>query len=229
MVAFLGGVERVVSLSCPAFLLSLLLVGQVPLCHTFHLVHDHHHPIRPLPWKEKCLYKRIRAPSPHPLPATKHIVSALTAASTASDVHAAPLPTEQVLAYLRHGHTVTRQVFPSKDIANNWQPRIMAAFEQERCEALRHEVHVFFGEEAYEACTTTEACLAQLKKKDAEAITPFLQVFNLWRRHPEIKELVFQKVSVVVQRWKEGKGGEGKEGGEGVPVLEGKDEWVFAF
>ncbi|KAM3572673.1 hypothetical protein VYU27_005359 [Nannochloropsis oceanica] len=78
-------------------------------------------------------------------------------------------------------------------MATTWKPRIMTAFEQERCEALRHEVQVFFGEEAYEACTTTDACVAQLKKKDAEAITPFLQVFNLWRRHPGIKELVFHK------------------------------------
>jgi hypothetical protein len=71
----------------------------------------------------------------------------------------------------------------------------MSAFEQKRCDALRREIHVFFGEEAYQACTTTEACLAQLSKKDEDAITPFLQVFNLWRRHREIKELVFNKVS----------------------------------
>lgn len=44
----------------------------------------------------------------------------------------------------------------------------MAAFETERLEALRHEIQVFFGEEAYEACTTMEQCLAKLEEKDEE-------------------------------------------------------------
>jgi len=190
----------------PAFLcLALLLIWQAPRCHAFHVVHHHHHLTRQQPGQYSGLLPKRGASHLHPPPpTTTHLASAAAAASsTDADVHAATLPTEQVLAYLRQGHTVTRQFIPTNEIASVWKPQIMAAFEQERCETLRHEVHVFFGEEAYQACTTTESCLAQLKKKDANAITPFLQVFNLWRRHREIKELVFNKVRVFVRCWED--------------------------
>lgn len=64
---------------------------------------------------------------------------------------------------------------------------------QEHLEALRHEVRVFFGEKAYKKCRTLAACKSLLAKKDAEDITPFLQVFNLWRRHKALRPLVFSK------------------------------------
>jgi hypothetical protein len=38
------------------------------------------------------------------------------------------------------------------------------------------QVRVFFGDEAFAACQTVEACRAQLAKKSDEDITPFLQV-----------------------------------------------------
>lgn len=52
---------------------------------------------------------------------------------------------------------------------------------------------MFFGDEAYDECRTVEACMAQLAKKGADDITPFLQVFNSWRRHEALRPLAFSK------------------------------------
>lgn len=158
--------------------------GQSTTCHAFRFVNSYH--------SARQLVPRRVLGHPYPPDSTTHLAAA-AAFSTESQIHAS-LPTEQVISYLRLGHTVTRQLIPANEIASSWKPQIMAAFEEERCEALRHEVHVFFGEKAYQACTTAEACLEQLRKKDADAISPFLQVFNLWRRHAQIKKLVFNKV-----------------------------------
>jgi ectoine hydroxylase-related dioxygenase (phytanoyl-CoA dioxygenase family) len=54
-------------------------------------------------------------------------------------------------------------------------------------------VRVFFGDEAYAACRTLEACRQQLSKKADDDITPFLQVFNSWRRHDALRPLACAK------------------------------------
>lgn len=127
----------------------------------------------------------VLRPTPQQASTTTRRAAALSASSE--------LPADQVIAFLRQGHTVTRGLLASDELAGHWTPRVLAAFEVERLEALRHEVQVFFGQDVYRQCTTVEQCLAQLAKKDDDAITPFLQVFNLWRRHPQLQPLVLSK------------------------------------
>lgn len=70
---------------------------------------------------------------------------------------------------------------------------LISAFQDEELEAYRHEVRVFFGDEAYEKARTMEQCRKVLKAKTEDDNTPFLQVFNLWRRHSHLKEFCLAK------------------------------------
>lgn len=55
------------------------------------------------------------------------------------------------------------------------------------------QVRVFFGDEEYEKAKTMEQCLALLSKKSEDDNTPFLQVFNLWRRHDNLRPFCLAK------------------------------------
>lgn len=50
-----------------------------------------------------------------------------------------PLPAEQLVEYLRNGHTCVRGLFSQEEVTGI-KPTVMAAFEAELVEALRHEV-----------------------------------------------------------------------------------------
>ena len=54
-------------------------------------------------------------------------------------------------------------------------------------------MRVFFGEAEYTACRTLAQCRAKLATKEAEDITPFLQVFNLHRTHSGVRPLVLSR------------------------------------
>lgn len=70
---------------------------------------------------------------------------------------------------------------------------LVSAFQDEELEAYRHEVRVFFGDEAYEKARTMEQCRRALEAKMEDDNTPFLQVFNLWRRHSHLKDFCLAK------------------------------------
>lgn len=53
-----------------------------------------------------------------------------------------PLPPEQLVEYLRKGHTVVRGLFSQEEVLD-LKPRVMAAFEAEQLDALRHEVNIY--------------------------------------------------------------------------------------
>ena len=129
------------------------------------------------------------------------------------------LDPSQILDFMQQGHTCIRQLLTGEEVVLQ-KPIIMKgirssiaaskqrartdlfsllslslypAFEDEELEALRHEVRVFFGDKAYKKCCTIEQCQAKLKQKGDDDITPFLQVFNLWRKHESIRTIALSK------------------------------------
>jgi hypothetical protein len=65
--------------------------------------------------------------------------SSSSSSSSSLDRLLAPLPPEQLVEYLRKGHMAVRGLFSQEEVLE-LKPKVLAAFEAEELEALRHEV-----------------------------------------------------------------------------------------
>lgn len=85
------------------------------------------------------LQRSVRAPAAA-APATSATATTDGASSSCSlDRLLAPLPPHQLVEYLRKGHTAVRGLFSQEEV-RELRPKVLAAFEAEELEALRHEV-----------------------------------------------------------------------------------------
>ncbi|CAM9562288.1 unnamed protein product, partial [Ascophyllum nodosum] len=91
------------------------------------------------------------------------------------------VPIQDVLAFERDGHTVTRGVFSERQL-EALSPSILAGFEQHEMEALRQKVSVWFGDETALSLETAPQLRARLKHLAPDEV-PFLQVFNMFRKN----------------------------------------------
>lgn len=101
---------------------------------------------------------------------------------------AAPLPAEQLLAFERKGHTVTRGLCSPEEMAD-WAKVVRAAFEKDKLLALRQKVLVLLGKEAHDHARTVEECEEMLEENVDPEFIPFLQTFNSWRRYQDVRRL----------------------------------------
>ena len=111
-----------------------------------------------------------------------------TKALPAFDTLAPPLPADQLLAFERKGHTITRGLCRREEMAD-WGKCVRAAFEKDKLLALRQKVRVFLGTEAYEHARTVEDCEEMLEAEVDPEDIPFLQTFNSWRRYQDLRRL----------------------------------------
>lgn len=104
------------------------------------------------------------------------------------DALAPPLPAEQLLAFERKGHTVTRGLCSREEMAD-WAKVVRAAFEKDKLMALRQKVRVLLGKAEYEHARTVEDCEELLEEGVDPEYIPFLQTFNSWRRYRDVRRL----------------------------------------
>ncbi|KAK9845497.1 hypothetical protein WJX81_007970 [Elliptochloris bilobata] len=99
------------------------------------------------------------------------------------------LPTQQLLAFEREGHTCTRRLLLPAEVTE--LARLVAREARQRnLEALRHRVRVLAPSVDAAALATPEAALAVLRGARASGELGFLQVFNLHRECPSVRALV---------------------------------------
>lgn len=134
-----------------------------------------------------------------------------------------PIPTTQLLAWEREGHTLTRSLCTSEEL-KDYAKVVRAAFEREKLAAFRQKVRVLLGPEAFEECQTLEECEEVMEEYVDPDAVPFLQTFNGWRQFQDVRRLALAKrfarvaaelLNVSPEGGREGRRDKGREGGRG--------------
>eukprot|EP00741_Cyanophora_paradoxa_P024747 tig00000293_g23891.t1 len=104
-----------------------------------------------------------------------------------------------VLEYERNGYALTRGLFDSDDV-ESLKPHLKRAFEAEELAAIKQKILVVAGKKAYERAER-EGNWRQALARIPQEHVPFLQGFNLWRRHGAVRALAHSRrlASVAAQ------------------------------